>query len=165
MADESSRVGMGGGCHWCTEAVFQALRGVVRVEQGHLRAQAPHGRWSEGVIVHFDPRRISLETLIEVHLATHSATSAHGLRHRYRSAVYVLDDDQARRARAALQGLAAGLAEPLQTLVLPLVDFRPSPERYRDYYRKGRERPFSRRYIQPKLEALQAAFGPWLKGP
>ena len=43
----SEKVGLGGGCHWCTEAVFEALRGVVQVKQGFIRAAPPHDAFSE----------------------------------------------------------------------------------------------------------------------
>ena len=92
------RIGLGGGCHWCTEAVFQALAGVQRVEQGYIRAQPPADQESEGVILHFDPARIPLAVLIEVHLLTHASTANHALRHRYRSAIYSFDEVQAAEA-------------------------------------------------------------------
>ena len=69
-----AKVGFGGGCHWCTEGVFQALRGVTQVDQGFLQSVAPADTWAEGVIVTFEPSAIGLETLSEVHLRTHSAT-------------------------------------------------------------------------------------------
>jgi peptide-methionine (S)-S-oxide reductase len=50
-----AKVGFGGGCHWCTEGVFQALRGVTQVDQGFLQSMAPANTWAEGVIVTFDP--------------------------------------------------------------------------------------------------------------
>ncbi len=145
------RIGLGGGCHWCTEAVFQALHGVEKVEQGYIRSTLPHNDWSEAVIVHYDPALIALHTLIEVHLHTHSATNRHALRNRYRSAVYAFDDDQIRVVRAVMNALQDGFESDLVTEVLPFVAFRPSPERCRNYYRKHPDVAFSQRYIMPKL--------------
>ncbi|MEG8042407.1 peptide-methionine (S)-S-oxide reductase [Sphingomonas sp. LR59] len=71
------KIGFGGGCHWCTEGVFQALLGVVEVEQGFIQSDAPWDAWSEGVLVHFDPAIIDLGTLAEVHLRTHSANGTY----------------------------------------------------------------------------------------
>jgi len=102
LAHIGRKIGLGGGCHWCTEAVFQALRGVERVEQGFIRSTAPHDGWSEAVIVHFDPAVIDLKTLIEVHLRTHASTSEHSMRGKYRSAVYAFDPQQADDAQAVL---------------------------------------------------------------
>ena len=84
-------VGFGGGCHWCTEGVFQALRGIALVDQGYIQSEAPADTWSEGVIVRFNPTIISLATLAEVHLRTHSASRVRALRSRYRSAIYVVE--------------------------------------------------------------------------
>ena len=51
----AQKIGFGGGCHWCTEAVFQSLRGVTEVEQGFIKSHAPHDRYSEAVVVTYHP--------------------------------------------------------------------------------------------------------------
>jgi len=152
------RIGLGGGCHWCTEAVFQSLRGVARVEQGFIRSTPPFEAWSEAVIVHFDPAVIGLDTLIEVHVRTHAATKQHALRHKYRSAVYVFDDDQEAAAQISLARLQPEYDRQLITRVLPFAAFRASLQRYRDYYRSNPQRPFCQRHIDPKLDLIQRDF-------
>jgi Peptide methionine sulfoxide reductase len=87
--DVIKKIGFGGGCHWCTEGIFQMLAGVTRVEQRFIRSDPPSDTWAEGVIVHFHPSVISLSTLIEVHLRTHRATAPYIARSKYRSAIYV----------------------------------------------------------------------------
>jgi len=67
------KIGFGGGCHWCTEAVFQKLRGVASVEQGFIRSRPPYETFSEAVIVSFDAAQISLSVLTEIHLRTHAS--------------------------------------------------------------------------------------------
>ena len=62
------KIGFGGGCHWCTEAVFQAIKGVCLVEQGFIASNGKNHSFSEGVIVHYDPKTISLYLLVEIHL-------------------------------------------------------------------------------------------------
>ncbi len=152
------RVGLGGGCHWCTEAVFQSLRGVARVEQGFIRSTPPHDAWSEAVVVHFDPLEIALDVLIEVHVRSHAATKQHVLRHKYRSAVYVFDDEQAAAAQASIARLQPEYDRQLITRVLPFAAFRASPQRYQDYYRSNPQRPFCQRHIDPKLAQIRQAF-------
>ncbi|MEL6919372.1 MAG: peptide-methionine (S)-S-oxide reductase, partial [Bacteroidota bacterium] len=71
------KIAFGGGCHWCTEAVFQSLRGVTLVEQGFVASTGEHKTFSEAVIVHYDDKAISKEDLIAVHLHTHKSTAAH----------------------------------------------------------------------------------------
>lgn len=154
----TQRIGFGGGCHWCTEAVFQALRGVGMVDQGFVRSHPPDDSFSEAVIVHFDPDIIALEVLIDIHLRTHASTSDHKMRGKYRSAIYTFSDEQARTAKQALQTYAPDFDAPLVTRVLRHAGFKPSDERFQDYYRTDPERAFCKRYIDPKLDLLRARF-------
>lgn len=153
-----AKVGFGGGCHWCTEGVFQALRGVARVDQGFVKSDAPADTWSEGVIVTFDPIAIPLATLSEVHFRTHSATRARSLRSKYRSAIYLFEDSQRAEAEQALVRFAGGSGQTVHTLILPFKEFRASDERYQNYYRTDPSRPFCRRYIDPKLDFIRQHF-------
>lgn len=75
-----SKIGLGGSCHWCTEAIFQSLIGVLKVEQGWISSEKGNTSFSEAVIVYFDDSIMSLNTLIEIHLYTHSCTSNHSMR-------------------------------------------------------------------------------------
>lgn len=152
------RIGLGGGCHWCTEAVFQALRGVGNVEQGFIASAAPYDSFSEAVIVHYDPATIVLNVLIEVHLRTHASTSDHAMRSKYRSAIYCFDAVQAETAQQALAQLQAGFNSPLVTQILSFAAFRASDERFTDYYASNPQRPFCETYIEPKLKHLARHF-------
>ena len=155
------KAGFGGGCHWCTEAVFQALRGVQAVRQGFVRSDAPHDGWSEAVEVDFDPAEIGFSDLVAVHLATHSSASDHKLRGKYRSAVYVFDDGTA--ALRALAAIMAETGEAFVTAVLPHRGFKASDARFQDYYATNPERPFCQTYIDPKLAKLRARFSRLMK--
>ncbi|MEL6567384.1 MAG: peptide-methionine (S)-S-oxide reductase [Pseudomonadota bacterium] len=152
------KVGFGGGCHWCTEAVFQTLRGVSRVDQGFCRSEAPHDGWSEAVIVYFDPDTIAFDVLIAVHLRTHAATSAHKMRGKYRSAIYVSDEIQAQAATLALAREQPAFDAPLVTLVLRHRGFRPSQPQFQNYYATRPDRPFCKTYIDPKLAMIRQRF-------
>ena len=154
---------LGGGCHWCTEAVFDHLRGVAQVEQGFARSDPPADSWSEAVRVHYDADAIPLATLLDIHLRTHSSTSDHSMRGKYRSAVYV--DDDGAKVRNILAELQAEFDAPLVTQVLPLKGFRLNEERFRDYYRTDPERPFCKAYIDPKLAYLRANWSATTRNP
>ena len=152
------RIGFGGGCHWCTEGVFQALRGVGAVAQGFLQSEAPADAWAEGVIVDFDPAVITLATLADVHLRTHSASGLYSPGGRYRSAIYVFGEHQRADASQAIARFANESGAPARTAVLPFTGFRPSDARYANYYRTDPDRPFCRRYIDPKLDYIRRHF-------
>ena len=152
------KIGFGGCCHWCTEAVFQALRGVEQVEQGWIRSAPPYDSFSEAVIVSFDPDTISLSVLIEVHLRTHASQVAHSFRSKYRSAIYTFDPAQADQARTVMAALQSGFDKPLVTSVLPFETFKLSDERFQNYYLDNPERPFCKTYIDPKLAVIRKRF-------
>ncbi len=153
------KIGFGGGCHWCTEAVFQALSGVENVAQGFIRSVPPDESFSEAVVVTFDPAQIELRTLVEIHLRTHASTSAHKMRGKYRSAVYAYDAEQADASQAALESLQGNFDERLVTRVLMFEGFKESDARFRNYYQSDPARPFCRTYIDPKLALLRERFG------
>ncbi len=152
------KIGFGGGCHWCTEAVFQSLCGVEKVEQGFIKADPPHDSFSEAVLIEFDAATIPLETLIEIHLRTHASTSHHKMRGKYRSAVYVFDSRQASESQRALKILEQGFDQPLVTQILEHKEFKLSDQRFQNYYVSNPDRPFCKSYIDPKLKLLTAHF-------
>ncbi|MGB5252101.1 MAG: peptide-methionine (S)-S-oxide reductase [Sedimenticolaceae bacterium] len=161
----NDKVGLGGGCHWCTEAVFEALRGVGRVEQGFIRAAPPHDAFSEAVVVHYDPGVIGLADLIEIHLSTHASTSQHALRTRYRSAVYVYSPQQAREATAILGELQQVFSKPLVTRVLGFAGFKSSDPKYAHYFGNNGGNQFCQRHIDPKLGRLRADYAHFAVSP
>lgn len=152
------KIGFGGGCHWCTEAIFQALNGVDHVEQGWIASTPPFETFSEGIIVHYN-ENINLDTLIEVHLLTHSSASAHSMRNKYRSAVYYFDKDDQTQAQSIISGLALKNNVNYITQTLPFGDFRLNTESQLNYYKDNKQAPFCKTYIDPKLTAIRERFG------
>ncbi|BDF94827.1 MULTISPECIES: peptide-methionine (S)-S-oxide reductase [Pseudoalteromonas] len=152
------QVGLGGSCHWCTEAIFSALKGVVKVEQGWFKTTEQGSQFSEAIRLYFDPEKISLIDLIAIHIDTHSATSTHSMRNKYRSAIYVYSDEQ---YDAALQGLNLKQADylaPLITQVFSAGEFKHSPSQYQNYYFSNPNKPFCEVRINPKLAMLLARY-------
>ena len=153
------KAGFGGGCHWCTEAVFASLKGVISVEQGWIASDGENTSFSEAVLIVFDSEAISFHDLIAVHVYTHSATSEHSMRGKYRSAVYTLSDIDAAEAFTALQALQQEFVKPLITAILPFNEFKINREDSLNYYYADPEKPFCRTYINPKLELILKQFG------
>jgi len=157
------KIGFGGGCHWCTEAVFQALHGVLKVEQGWIASFDAHSAFSEAVIVHYKKADISLKTLIEVHLHTHKSSSKHSMRKKYRSAVYTFSGSQEEQAKSIISSFQPEFDNKLITEVHPFKSFRPSPEAIQNYYKKNPSKPFCTKYIDPKLSVIADQFQDQLK--
>jgi len=152
------KVGFGGGCHWCTEAVFQSLIGAEKVEQGWIASEGEASTFSEAVIVHFDASRISLEVLIEIHLHTHKSTSEHSMRKKYRSAIYYFDAEQHETVNRLLNDFQTKFNDRLITQILPYIRFRPSGMEIENYYFKNPKKPFCKSFIDPKLKLLLSTF-------
>ncbi|GAB3667084.1 peptide-methionine (S)-S-oxide reductase MsrA [Echinicola sediminis] len=149
------KIGFGGGCHWCTEAVFQSIKEVEQVDQGWIASAGDFDEFSEAVVVHFDPLLISQHELIEAHLLTHSCTSSHSMRKKYRSAVYFFSKEQQLAAEESIKSLQDNWEGKIITRVLPFVKFKPNKEEFLNYYLTRPEAPFCVRYIRPKLEAIK----------
>ena len=152
------KIGLGGGCHWCTEAVFASLKGIQNVEQGWIASKPPQDWFSEAVLVHFDPAVITLKDLVEIHLHTHASTSHHSMRHKYRSAVYVFDEEDRESVQQSIAKLQPDFDEPIITQVLPFADFKLSLPEHLNYYYSNPEKPFCTLYINPKLQLLKTKF-------
>lgn len=158
-----TKIAFGGGCHWCTEAVFQFLKGVVRVDQGYVASVDAHESFSEAVILEFDSNQISLRTLIEIHLHTHKSTSNHSMRKKYRSAVYTFDEDQLKNSKIILKEFQVDFKNELITEVLPFFQFKASRESIQNYYQKNPQKPFCETFINPKLKLLLDRFSSSVK--
>jgi peptide-methionine (S)-S-oxide reductase len=153
-AENIQELALGGGCHWCTEAVFQAVPGVREVKQGYLKSVPPHDSWSEGVIICYNPDQVDLEQLLDIHLQTHASTVNHSRRADYRSAIYYHSQSQYVAVEAVMFTLSRKRNQHYITQLLTFESFRPSRISIQEYYRTRPEAPFCQRYIVPKLEKV-----------
>lgn len=158
MSKEETKIAFGGGCHWCTEAVFQSLIGVETVKQGYVASTNAHSSLSEAVIVHYNSKCVTLSVLIEIHLLTHNSQSMHSMRDKYRSAIYTFDEEQHAKVTIELNKLQHKFNNQLITKVLPFQLFEPSREAINNYYYNNPEKPFCQTYINPKLQLLLQQF-------
>ena len=153
-----NKIGFGGGCHWCTEAIFQSLHGVDLGGRRIIKKKILNDSYSEGIIVHFNTD-ISIETLLEVHLLTHSSTSLHSMRKKYRSAVYYFDVDDKAVIEFIIKLLGTKNKVTYITQALPFVNFKENAEHFLNYYKRNKKGPFCQTYIDPKLAAIRKKFG------
>lgn len=158
MKQHRNKIAFGGGCYWCLEAVYQSLRGVRWVEQGFIAPDTASGLFSEAVIVHYNPTEISQESLIEIHLHTHKSTSNHSRRSKYRSAVYTFSEEQNQQAGNILRMFQEDFEDRLITKAYLFNAFKPSEVEFHNYYYSNPEKPFCKRFIEPKLRLLLHRF-------
>lgn len=151
-------IGFGGGCHWCTEAVFSSLKGVITVSQGWIASDGENSTFSEAVLLTYNVELISMGVLIAIHLYTHSATSRHSMRGKYRSAVYYLNDADCTEATKTIQELRKDFSNEVITQVIRFIDFRLNIPEQLQYYYTDPNRPFCTTYINPKLKLLLEQF-------
>jgi peptide-methionine (S)-S-oxide reductase len=161
--DGKTKIALGGGCHWCTEAVFQSLKGVEKVEQGYVASNDENRGFSEAVIVHFNSDEISLKALVEIHLYTHKSTVNHSMREKYRSAIYCFSKAQVLKANEILIELQKDFKENIITKVYPFNEFRASREAIQNYYQTNPNKPFCKAFIEPKLRLILEKFSKYSK--
>jgi peptide-methionine (S)-S-oxide reductase len=154
-----NKIGFGGGCHWCTEAVFNHISGVNNVEQGWIRSYAPNDIFSEAVVVHYETELVSLEFLTRVHLASHSSTSNHSMRNKYQSAIYFINENDKSKLNRIMTRLKIETQKSYITQILRFSEFKINTEEYINYFDKNPDAPFCHTYIIPKLKLIQNKFG------
>lgn len=170
---------LGGGCFWCTEAVFAALAGVVRVESGYCGgacaapayAQVCSGSTghAEVVRIEFDPARITFCQLLEVFFATHDPTTrnrqGYDVGSQYRSVIFCQSPRQRREAEAMLAALtAAGVfAAPIVTELADAQPFWPAEAEHQAYFARNPQQPYCAALIPPKLDKLRRYWPDWLR--
>ncbi|MEK7510487.1 MAG: peptide-methionine (S)-S-oxide reductase MsrA [Patescibacteria group bacterium] len=163
-----------GGCFWCTEAVFERLKGVESVMSGYTgghKANPTYQQVCEGQTGHadaikivYDPALISYETLLAVFFATHDPTSLNrqgsDVGSQYRSAIFYTTEEQKHLAEEFMKKLQEeGVYEkPIVTELKRLTDFYEAEEYHRQYYEKNKEAPYCQLVINPKIEKLKERY-------
>lgn len=156
------KIGLGGGCHWCTEGIFQSLIGIHKVKQGWIASDGAHNTLSEAIIVHFYPEEIDLKTLIEIHLYTHASTLEHSMREKYRSAIYTFSNKQDTEVHKLVGEFQSLSNNRVITKVLPFRSFKSNQEDYLNYLYSKPESPFCKTYIHPKLSILMKGYSSFI---
>ena len=162
MENENTKIGFGGGCHWCTEGVFNSLIGINNVEQGWISSETPNDTLSEAVVVHYNETVIDLHSLISIHLYTHSCTSSHSFREKYRSAIYYFNEEQKREIEKVINLIQPEFELPIITKVIPFISFKLNSENYLNYLYTRPQGLFCESSIYPKLKTLLSRFSKYV---
>jgi len=169
----------GGGCFWCTEAVFERLKGVISVMPGYAGGTTKDPTYAkvctgttghaEVARIKYDPAQISYNELLSVFFATHDPTTLNrqgpDVGTEYRSVILYTTDDQRREAEAFISRLnnSDPRGKPIVTEVSPLITFYEAENYHREYYRNNSSAPYCQVVIDPKLEKLHNRFDALLK--
>jgi len=168
----------GGGCFWCTEAVFQELKGVEKVVSGYSGGNVPgHPTYreicsgltghAEVVQIAFDANVISYEDILVIFMTTHDPTTLNrqgaDKGTQYRSVIYYHDENQKEMAEAVVKKVADFYDKPIVTEISPLDVFYKAEDDHQDYYRNNKEQGYCSYVITPKLSKLRKLYGDRLK--
>jgi peptide-methionine (S)-S-oxide reductase len=161
---------LAGGCFWCTEAVFERLRGVTSVVSGYAASHAANPSYeevcsgrtgaAEAIQVTFDPSIISLETLLDIFWHMHDPTTlnrqGNDVGTQYRSGIYYANDEQKQTALASKEALekSGAYKKPVVTEIVPFTNFYPAEVYHKEYYDRNRYQPYCQYVIDPKVRKL-----------
>ena len=170
---------LGGGCFWCTEAVFERVRGIIQVQSGYCNGtalqptyeQVCSGRTGHNEVVRltFDPAVISVQQILEIFFAIHDPTTlnrqGNDVGTQYRSGIYFHTPQQQQVAQAMLEQLAQERVfdAPLTTELLPEQNFWPAEDYHAQYYARNPSQGYCAAIIGPKLAKFRQTFTQFLK--
>jgi peptide-methionine (S)-S-oxide reductase len=167
----------GGGCFWCTEAVFQRIKGVNSVVSGYAGGQEPSPTYeevssgetgyAEAVQLEFDPAVVDYETLLEIFWATHDPTTlnrqGNDVGSQYRSIIFYHSEDQRVKALKFKEEIAKQYSEPIVTKVEEFKNFYTAEQYHQNFYDNNRAHPYCQIVIDPKVAKLLEKFSDKLK--
>lgn len=179
MTQKTEVAVFGGGCFWCTEAVFDELRGVISVMPGYAGGSVKNPTYeqvcsertehAEVIRIEFDPGQISYRDLLTVFFATHDPTTPNrqgaDVGTQYRSIILYASEKQKTEAESFVKELndSSAFGKPVITDVKPLGDFYEAEEYHRKYYASNPFQPYCQVVISPKLHKLHKQFTQILK--
>lgn len=165
---------LGGGCFWCTEAVFQRIKGVTKVVSGYTGGKYPNPTYreicegtsghAEVIEISFDAQQISVEELLLIFFHTHDPTTlnrqGNDVGSQYRSVIFYAKEAQKEVAEQVMQRLKKEhvFESPVVTKLSPLSIVYPAEDYHQNYYNQNSYQPYCSMVIAPKLTKLVKAF-------
>ena len=170
---------VGGGCFWCTEAVFEQLKGVEKVESGYSGGTVPNPTYeqvctgdtghAEVSQITFDPKGVSLKTILEVFFTVHDPTTldrqGNDVGTQYRSVIFYRNDEQKAVAKEVIKEIAAAKIwnGPIVTQLSPFQAFYKAEDYHQEYFRLHGRQPYCQMVITPKVAKFRQHFRNLLK--
>jgi len=169
----------GGGCFWCTEAIFEQLKGVQKVESGYSGGSVKNPSYKEvcngttghAEVIHitYNPKEISFNELLDVFFNTHNPTTLNrqgaDVGTQYRSAVFYHNNAQKEAANAMINALdkSGVFDDKIVTEVTAFDAFYPAENYHQDYYNNNKTQGYCQMVINPKLQKFQKKYKEKLK--
>ncbi|QQS39795.1 MAG: peptide-methionine (S)-S-oxide reductase MsrA [Acidobacteriota bacterium] len=170
---------LGGGCFWCTEAVFDALKGVEEVVSGYSGGHVEDPSYqevctgstghAEVIRVRFDPEVITYKEVLQIFFATHDPTTlnrqGNDVGTQYRSVVFYHSDEQKRVAEQVIEEIdREGIYEdPIVTEVAEFSNFYPAEDYHQEYFENNPDQPYCTAVVAPKVAKFRKIFFDRLK--
>ena len=178
-ASNNSFATLGNGCFWCTEAIFQQVKGVIKVTSGYAGGHVENPGYkevctgttgaAECLHIEYDPARLSFEELLEIFWQTHDPTTLNrqgaDSGTQYRSVIFYHDATQkeiAEKYKAQL-GKSGSFKDPIVTTLEPFSVFYPAEGYHQDYYNNNTGQGYCQFVIRPKVEKFRKSFSEKLK--
>lgn len=174
MSDSLQTITLGGGCFWCTEAVYVAVKGVLDVESGYSNGhtlQPAYEQVCTGTTGHnevvkllFDPAQISVREILEIFFVIHDPTTLNRQGHdsgtQYRSGIYFSIPEQETVANDLIReiGQSGVYSHPVITEVLPLVNYWPAEDYHQDFFEKNPGQGYCVAVAAPKVAKFRKTF-------
>lgn len=170
---------LAGGCFWCTEAVFNDVIGVEKVESGYIGGHTDNPTYkqvcggdtghAEAIRIAFDAGQISYGELLDVFLATHDPTQlnrqGNDIGTQYRSAIFPHSPEQEEEAKAAIARAQPDWPAPIVTTIEPMATWWPAEDYHQAYWDgEGQRNPYCLAVIPPKIKKLRKSFASKAKG-
>ncbi len=169
---ETRTIVFGGGCFWCTEAVFVMLKGVLRATVGYAGGNTSNPSYeeisefntghAEVLQIEYDPEEIALNTLLDVFFEMHDPTSLNqqgaDVGTQYRSAIFYLTDADKDIIDKFIEKIRTRFKKPIVTEVKRLERFYTAEEYHQKYYEKNPDKPYCAFVIKPKVAKIMKEF-------
>ena len=179
MVNKEEIIVFGGGCFWCTEAVFKMLKGITSVESGYAGGAIKNPTYSqvskgdtghaEVIEIKYEPKEISFKDLLTVFFATHDSTTKNrqggDIGEQYRSIILYTTEEQKEDSEKFIEKLnkSSNLGTPVTTQVKKLEKFYPAEDYHKNYYENNVNQSYCQVIISPKLRKVQEEFANLLK--
>lgn len=168
---------LAGGCYWCLDAAYRALRGVVDVHSCFTGGHTAHPSYeevctgrtghAEAVAVTFDPEVLPTEVVLDAFFTMHDPTQlnrqGNDVGTQYRSAMFAADDAQRQLFEAARERAAEIWPGDIVTTIEPLAEVYPAPESHQDFFAKNPTQGYCLAVAVPKVNKVRAAFSAYLR--